>query len=125
MGLKKVKIGERKDIKGELIVSISGYLDIGNIPILRELFEKVEEILDTRQNIKLVRVDLMETRLMDSSVLGYLIKVDRKFRDRGVYTIFINPNDDVYRTFEITGVREIIPIQKECKYQTGEIYFEE
>jgi anti-anti-sigma factor len=124
MGIVKAKISERVDIKGELVVMISGYLDIGNIPVLRELFEKVDEILEVKKGIKLIRIDLMGIRLLDSSVLGYLIKMERKLRDRGVYTIFINPNDDVYRTFVVTGVKEIIPIQKECKYQIGEVYFE-
>lgn len=89
----------------ELIISVSGELDLHSVGALQEALE--EAIAGTGE---IVVVDLAEVDLIDSIALGTLARASRRLREGGGALSVAASNADVVRAFEITSLDRIIPI---------------
>jgi anti-sigma B factor antagonist len=55
-------------------------------------------------------VDLTETTFLDSTALGVLIGAVKRLRSRDGALAIVNVDDNIAKTFEITGLDQIFPI---------------
>jgi anti-sigma B factor antagonist len=55
-------------------------------------------------------VDLTDTTFLDSTALGVLIGAVKRLRSRDGRLTIVNVDDNIAKTFEITGLDQIFPI---------------
>jgi anti-sigma B factor antagonist len=91
---------------GTAIVAARGEIDIFTAPDLkREARQAVED-----GATKLV-LDLSETTFLDSTGLGVIIGLAKLVRPAGGDITIVNTDPTIARTFEITGLAEILTIR--------------
>jgi anti-sigma B factor antagonist len=88
-----------------LVIEVSGEVDLFTAPELKTMIGEGLE-----KGASKVVIDLSETRFMDSSGLGVLIGAVKRLRDRDGQLTIVNVNENIAKTFEITGLDQIFTI---------------
>jgi anti-sigma B factor antagonist len=88
------------------VVAVGGEIDLFTAPELKAAIGEALESGHTR-----IVVDLTATTFLDSTALGVLIGAVKRLRSRdGVLTI-VNTDQNIAKTFEITGLDQIFTIR--------------
>jgi anti-sigma B factor antagonist len=88
------------------VVAVAGEIDLFTAPELKATLAEVAESGRSR-----IVVDLTKTTFLDSTALGVLIGAVKRLRSRdGVLTI-ANVDQNIAKTFEITGLDQIFTIR--------------
>ncbi len=88
------------------VVAVRGEIDLFTAPELKSaLADAIEE-----GRLRIV-VDLTETTFLDSTALGVLIGAVKRLRSREGRLTIVNTDDNIAKTFEITGLDQIFTIR--------------
>ena len=87
------------------VLSVRGEIDVSTAP---ELKRAIEESIDSGHNR--IVIDLAQTESLDSAALGVLIGAIRRLRSSDGALALASINDNVAKTFEITGLDQIFTI---------------
>jgi anti-sigma B factor antagonist len=87
------------------VLSVRGEIDLFTAPELKQVL--AESIEGGR--IRII-VDLTETTFLDSTALGVLIGAVKRLRSRDGALAIVNIDDNIAKTFEITGLDQIFTI---------------
>jgi anti-sigma B factor antagonist len=87
------------------VLSVRGEIDLFTAPELKQVL--AESIEGGR--IRII-VDLTETTFLDSTALGVLIGAVKRLRSRDGALAIVNVDDNIAKTFEITGLDQIFTI---------------
>jgi anti-anti-sigma factor len=90
---------ERGQRKGEVLLTVSGELDIANAAAFRD---QLGRLIAEAHSPALV--DLSGVTFMDSSGLDALASTRRRAVDEGVDLILVEPSSQVRRVLELTGL---------------------
>lgn len=88
-----------------LYLSLTGDLDEHNAFYVRQ---EIDNIL-TVQKYNQVIVDLANLDFMDSTGIGVLIGRYKLIKDTGIPIFISNPNKQVDKIFQMTGIYDIMP----------------
>lgn len=92
---------------GRTVLALVGELDLDTAPRLVAQVDRCAGGTPTS-----VVIDLDEVTFVDSSGLGALVACWRRLRQAGVPLTIANPNEDVSLTLEITGLDQILPLER-------------
>jgi anti-sigma B factor antagonist len=87
------------------VVAVRGEIDLFTAP---ELKQKLTDAIEGGK-IRIV-VDLTETTFLDSTALGVLIGAVKRLRSRDGALVIVNVDQNIAKTFEITGLDQIFTI---------------
>lgn len=90
---------------GLLVVEVAGEIDLFTAP---ELKAAITEGLDAGS--EQVVIDLSKTTFLDSTALGVLIGTVKRLRDNDGSMTIVNSDQNIAKTFEITGLDQILKI---------------
>ena len=90
---------------GLLVVEVAGEIDLFTAP---ELKAAISEGLDAGS--EKVVIDLTKTTFLDSTALGVLIGTVKRLRDNDGSMTIVNSDQNIAKTFEITGLDQILQI---------------
>ena len=91
--------------EGELLISVSGELDLHSVGLLQSALDDAIEKTGAA-----VVVDLGEVTLIDSIALGTLARTSRRLRESAGSLAVAASNPDIVRAFEITSLDRVIPM---------------
>jgi len=87
------------------VLAVRGEIDLFTAPELKQvLAESIEA-----GRIRII-VDLTETTFLDSTALGVLIGAVKRLRSRDGALALVNIDENIAKTFEITGLDQIFTI---------------
>ena len=87
------------------VLAVRGEIDLFTAPELKQvLAESIEA-----GRIRII-VDLAETTFLDSTALGVLIGAVKRLRSRDGALAIVNTDENIAKTFEITGLDQIFTI---------------
>jgi len=87
------------------IVAVRGEIDLFTAPELKHVLAQCMEAGRVR-----IVVDLTEATFLDSTALGVLIAGVKRLRARGGELALVNVDENIAKTFEITGLDQIFTI---------------
>ncbi len=87
------------------VVAVRGEIDLFTAPELKQVL--AETIEGGRSRIV---VDLTDTTFLDSTALGVLIGAVKRLRSRDGALAIVNTDENIAKTFEITGLDQIFTI---------------
>jgi anti-sigma B factor antagonist len=87
------------------VVAVRGDIDLFTAPELKQKLTDAIEGGKTR-----IVVDLTQTTFLDSTALGVLIGAVKRLRTRDGALVIINVDQNIAKTFEITGLDQIFTI---------------
>jgi anti-sigma B factor antagonist len=87
------------------VLAVRGEIDLFTAPELKQVL--AESIEAGRHRII---VDLTETTFLDSTALGVLIGAVKRLRGRHGALAIVNVDENIAKTFEITGLDQIFTI---------------
>ena len=87
------------------VVAVRGEIDLFTAPELKQKLTDAIEADKTR-----IVVDLTETTFLDSTALGVLIGAVKRLRSRDGALVIVNVDQNIAKTFEITGLNQIFTI---------------
>jgi anti-sigma B factor antagonist len=87
------------------VVAVRGEIDLFTAPELKQKLTDAIEGGKTR-----IVVDLTQTTFLDSTALGVLIGAVKRLRTRDGALVIINVDQNIAKTFEITGLDQIFTI---------------
>ena len=87
------------------VVSVRGEIDLFTAPDLKSALSEAIESGHTR-----IVVDLTDTTFLDSTALGVLIGAVKRLRSRDGALVIVNVDQNIAKTFEITGLDQIFTI---------------
>jgi anti-sigma B factor antagonist len=87
------------------IVAVRGEIDLFTAPELKQKLTDAIEGGKTR-----IVVDLTQTTFLDSTALGVLIGAVKRLRTRDGALVIVNVDQNIAKTFEITGLDQIFTI---------------
>ena len=87
------------------VVAVGGEIDLFTAPELKAALGEALESGRTR-----IVVDLTETTFLDSTALGVLIGTVKRLRSRDGRLTIVNVDQNIAKTFEITGLDQIFTI---------------
>jgi anti-sigma B factor antagonist len=87
------------------VVAVRGEIDLFTAPELKSALSEAIESGHMR-----IVVDLTDTTFLDSTALGVLIGAVKRLRSRDGRLTIVNVDDNIAKTFEITGLDQIFPI---------------
>ena len=88
------------------VLAVRGEIDLFTAPELKQvLAESIEA-----GRIRII-VDLTETTFLDSTALGVLIGAVKRLRSRDGALAIVNIDENIAKTFEITGLDQIFTIR--------------
>jgi anti-sigma B factor antagonist len=87
------------------VVAVRGEIDLFTAPELKQVLAEAIESGRTR-----IVVDLTETTFLDSTALGVLIGAVKRLRSRDGALAIVNVDENIAKTFEITGLDQIFTI---------------
>jgi anti-sigma B factor antagonist len=90
----------------EVVVALSGELDLAGAPRLRECFAQLEHVGATQ-----VVLDLTDLDFVDSTGLSVLVMEFHRTQAAGGSTVMRNPSPAVMRILEITGLASVFSIE--------------
>ena len=88
------------------VVAVGGEIDLFTAPELKAALGEALESGRTR-----IVVDLTETTFLDSTALGVLIGAIKRLRGRDGRMTIVNVDQNIAKTFEITGLDQIFTIR--------------
>jgi anti-sigma B factor antagonist len=88
-------------------VRVFGELDLETAPLL---LAEVERLV--RNGRTEVVIDMTNLLFIDSSGLGALVASWRRTQQAGVRFVIRNPQEDVVLSLEITGLDQVLPIER-------------
>jgi anti-sigma B factor antagonist len=88
------------------VVAVRGEIDLFTAPELKSTLTGAIDGGKTR-----VVVDLGETTFLDSTALGVLIGAVKRLRSRDGALTIVNTDENIAKTFEITGLDQIFTIR--------------
>jgi anti-sigma B factor antagonist len=91
--------------EGRHVVAVRGEIDLFTAPELKQVLAESIEAGRVR-----IIVDLTETTFLDSTALGVLIGAVKRLRSRDGALAIVNTDDNIAKTFEITGLDQIFTI---------------
>lgn len=98
-----------EDLDGERhVVAVRGEIDLFTAPELKQKLTDSIEGGKTR-----IVVDLTDTTFLDSTALGVLIGAVKRLRTRDGALVIVNSDQNIAKTFEITGLDQIFTIVAE------------
>lgn len=87
------------------VLAVRGEIDLFTAPELKQvLAESIES-----GRVRIV-IDLTETTFLDSTALGVLIGAVKRLRSRDGALAIVNTDENIAKTFEITGLDQIFTI---------------
>jgi anti-sigma B factor antagonist len=87
------------------VVAVRGEIDLFTAP---ELKQKLTDAIEGGKNR--IVVDLSDTSFLDSTALGVLIGAVKRLRSRDGALVIVNTDQNIAKTFEITGLDQIFTI---------------
>ncbi|MGH2901275.1 MAG: STAS domain-containing protein [Solirubrobacteraceae bacterium] len=87
------------------VLAVRGEIDLFTAPELKQVLAEAIEAGRTR-----IVVDLTDTTFLDSTALGVLIGAVKRLRSRDGALAIVNVDDNIAKTFEITGLDQIFTI---------------
>src|SRR4051812_32394459 len=87
------------------VVAVRGEIDLFTAPELKQKLTDAIEGGKTR-----IVVDLTQTTFLDSTALGVLIGAVKRLRSRDGALVIVNIDQNIAKTFEITGLNQIFTI---------------
>lgn len=90
------------------LVAVRGEIDLFTAPELKQRLTDSIESGKTR-----IVVDLSDTTFLDSTALGVLIGAVKRLRTRDGALVIVNTDQNIAKTFEITGLDQIFTIVRE------------
>src|SRR5688500_15257305 len=87
------------------VVAVRGEIDLFTAP---ELKQKLTDAIEGGKSR--IVVDLSETTFLDSTALGVLIGAVKRLRSREGALVIVNTDQNIAKTFEITGLDQIFTI---------------
>src|SRR4051794_19910622 len=87
------------------VVAVRGEIDLFTAPELKQQLTDAIEGGKTR-----IVVDLTQTTFLDSTALGVLIGAVKRLRTRDGALVIVNVDQNIAKTFEITGLDQIFTI---------------
>jgi anti-sigma B factor antagonist len=87
------------------VVAVRGEIDLFTAP---ELKQKLTDAIEGGKSR--IVVDLSETTFLDSTALGVLIGAVKRLRSREGALVIVNVDQNIAKTFEITGLDQIFTI---------------
>jgi anti-sigma B factor antagonist len=87
------------------VVAVRGEIDLFTAP---ELKQKLTDAIEAGKNR--IVVDLTDTTFLDSTALGVLIGAVKRLRSRDGALVIVNIDQNIAKTFEITGLDQIFTI---------------
>jgi anti-sigma B factor antagonist len=87
------------------VLAVCGEIDLFTAPELREV---LGDCIDAGR--KRIVIDLTETTFVDSTALGVLLGGFKRLRSRDGALAIVNVDENITRTFEITGLDQIFTI---------------
>jgi anti-sigma B factor antagonist len=92
--------------ESQVVVALSGELDLAGAPQLRECFAQLADEAVTQ-----VVVDLTDLDFVDSTGLSVLVMEFHRTQAAGGSTLMRNPSPAVMRILEITGLATVFSIE--------------
>ena len=87
------------------VIAVRGEIDLFTAPELKSALSEAIESGHTR-----IVVDLTDTTFLDSTALGVLIGAVKRLRSRDGALVIVNVDQNIAKTFEITGLDQIFTI---------------
>ncbi len=87
------------------VVAVRGEIDLFTAP---ELKQKLTDAIEGGKSR--IVVDLTQTSFLDSTALGVLIGAVKRLRTREGALVIVNVDQNIAKTFEITGLDQIFTI---------------
>jgi anti-sigma B factor antagonist len=87
------------------VVAVRGEIDLFTAP---ELKQKLTDAIEGGKSR--IVVDLTDTTFLDSTALGVLIGAVKRLRSREGALVIVNTDQNIAKTFEITGLDQIFTI---------------
>jgi anti-sigma B factor antagonist len=87
------------------VLAVRGEIDLFTAPELKQVLAESIEAGRVR-----IIVDLTETTFLDSTALGVLIGAVKRLRSRDGALAIVNIDENIAKTFEITGLVQIFTI---------------
>ena len=87
------------------VLAVCGEIDLFTAPELKQVLADAIEAGRNR-----IIVDLTETTFLDSTALGVLIGAVKRLRSRHGALAIVNVDENIAKTFEITGLDQIFMI---------------
>lgn len=87
------------------VLAVRGEIDLFTAPELKQF---LAESIEAGRNR--IIVDLTETTFLDSTALGVLIGAVKRLRSRHGALAIVNVDENIAKTFEITGLDQIFTI---------------
>jgi len=87
------------------VVAVRGEIDLFTAP---ELKQKLTDAIEGGKSR--IVVDLSDTSFLDSTALGVLIGAVKRLRTREGALVIVNVDQNIAKTFEITGLDQIFTI---------------
>ena len=87
------------------VVAVRGEIDLFTAP---ELKQKLTDAIEGGKSR--IVVDLTQTTFLDSTALGVLIGAVKRLRTREGALVIVNVDQNIAKTFEITGLDQIFTI---------------
>jgi len=87
------------------VVAVRGEIDLFTAP---ELKQKLTDAIEGGKSR--IVVDLTDTTFLDSTALGVLIGAVKRLRSRDGALVIVNTDQNIAKTFEITGLDQIFTI---------------
>ncbi|MFP5363378.1 MAG: STAS domain-containing protein [Thermoleophilia bacterium] len=87
------------------VLAVRGEIDLFTAPELKQVLAESIEAGRVR-----IVVDLTDTTFLDSTALGVLIGAVKRLRSREGSLAIVNVDDNISKTFEITGLDQIFTI---------------
>lgn len=87
------------------VIAVQGEIDLFTAPELKQKLTDAIEGGTTR-----IVVDLTDTTFLDSTALGVLIGAVKRLRSRDGALVIVNVDQNIAKTFEITGLDQIFTI---------------
>ena len=81
---------------------------------IRELKESLEPVIEKNENKKLI-LNFAKVKFMTSSLLGLLVRIHKKVRERNGRLQLSNLDPNLHKIFEITQLTKIFDIRKAPK----------
>ena len=88
------------------VVAVRGEIDLFTAPELKAALGEAIEAGRSR-----IVVDLSDTTFLDSTALGVLIGTIKRLRSRDGRLTIVNTDQNIAKTFEITGLDQIFTIR--------------
>ena len=88
------------------ILAVRGEIDLFTAPELKQV------LADSIENGRVrIVIDLTDTTFLDSTALGVLIGAVKRLRSRDGALAIVNVDENIAKTFEITGLDQIFTIR--------------